>query len=199
MKPRESYYSVEELMDFGFAALGNDVRISRKCSLYGAENMRFGDHVRIDDFCILSGRIEIGSYVHVAAYCGLFGNAGIFLGDFSGLSSRVSIYSESEDYSGASLTNPTIPAEYRKITSRAVHIGRHALVGSGAVILPGVRLGEGVSVGALSLVTKTLDAWTIYSGIPARRLRARKQDVLALEAEFMADARFFPPATVQLN
>ena len=62
-----SFYTEEELKGLGFRHIGNGVCISRKASIYGAQNISLGDHVRIDDFCILSGRIEIGSYVHVAA------------------------------------------------------------------------------------------------------------------------------------
>lgn len=35
--------------------------------------MTIGSNVRIDDFCILSGRLEFGSYVHIAAYSALYG------------------------------------------------------------------------------------------------------------------------------
>ena len=57
-----SFYTEEELKGLGFRHIGNGVCISRKASIYGAQNISLGDHVRIDDFCILSGRIEIGSY-----------------------------------------------------------------------------------------------------------------------------------------
>ena len=56
-----SFYTEEELKGLGFRHIGNGVCISRKASIYGAQNISLGDHVRIDDFCILSGRIEIGS------------------------------------------------------------------------------------------------------------------------------------------
>ncbi|WP_348638403.1 hypothetical protein [Paraburkholderia sp. D15] len=45
---------------------------------------------------------------------------------------------------------------YQHVKVAPVHLGRHVIVGSGSVILPGCALGEGVSVGAMSLVTKTL-------------------------------------------
>ena len=75
----------------GFRHIGNGVCISRKASVHGAQNISLGDHVRIDDFCILSGRIEIGSDVHVpAAYTALYGGSdGIFIEDFANLSSRI--------------------------------------------------------------------------------------------------------------
>src|ERR1019366_2133792 len=95
-----SFYSEFELRDLGFAEVGEDIRISRKCSFYGSSHMRIGNNVRIDDFCILSGSITLGSHIHIAAYCGLYGEAGIAMDDLSTLSSRVSVYSVSDDYSG---------------------------------------------------------------------------------------------------
>ncbi len=69
--------------------------------------MAINDNVRIDDFCILSGHIEIGSYIHIAAYSALYGGqAGIFMDDFLNISSRVFVYSVSDDYSGETMTNP---------------------------------------------------------------------------------------------
>ncbi len=178
-----------ELEACGFAALGQDVRISDKASIYGAGRIRIGDHVRIDDFCVLSagvGGIEIGNYIHVAVYTSLIGAGRIVLEDFCNLSSRVSIYSSSDDYSGEFMTNPMVPAEYTGVTSAPVLIGRHVIIGSGSVVLPGVRLEEGVAVGALSLVTRDCAAFGIYGGQPAKRIKERKNDLLGLEASFFA-------------
>lgn len=178
-----------EIQSLGFASVGEDVRISEHARFYGTNRIRIGSHVRIDDFCVLSageGGIEIGNYVHIAVYCSLIGQGRIVLADFSGLSSRVSIYSSNDDYSGAALTNPTVPAEFTNVRHAPVHLGRHVIVGSGSIILPGVILEEGVAVGALSLVNKNCAAFGIYAGYPARRIKERKRDLLALEARLLA-------------
>lgn len=62
-----SFYSENELSSLGFKAVGHDVQISRKASFYGAGNMVIGNHVRIDDFCILSGNITLENFIHIAA------------------------------------------------------------------------------------------------------------------------------------
>jgi len=181
-----SFYSEEELQTIGFKKLGKNVRISRKTSIYGAEQIEIGDNVRIDDFCILSGRIKIGNYVHIASGCYLFaGEAGITLEDFSGLSSRVTIYAVTDDYSGEVLTNPTIPMEYRRVIEKPVLIMKHAIIGTGATILPGVTIGLGAAVGAMSLVTKDVLDWAIVAGIPAKFIKERKKDLLNLEKDFI--------------
>lgn len=179
-----SFLSIEELNQIGFKALGTDVLISRKASIYGASNISIGNHVRIDDFCIISGNITIGSYIHIAAGCYLFGgNSGIEMKDFSAISSRSAVYADTDDYSGMALSNPTVPDKYRKISGGKVVFEKHALVGSGSTILPNVVIGEGVSVGSMSLINKSLEPWGIYAGIPCRRIKERKKDILKLELE----------------
>lgn len=183
-----SFYSREELEKIGFKSLGENVLISDKTSIYSPEKISIGNNVRVDDYCILSavgGYINIGDYIHIAAYCGFFGGGGIEIKDFSGISSRVSIYSISDDYSGESLTNPMIPEKYKKLRYGKVIIKKHSIVGSGSTILPGVILQEGTAIGANSLVLKSTEEWGIYVGSPAIKLKDRKQDLLKLEEEFL--------------
>ncbi|WP_041082052.1 acyltransferase [Thermotoga profunda] len=185
---KTSFYTEEELKEIGFKSVGKNVLISRKASIYGAENIEIGDNVRIDDFGILSGRIKLGSFIHIAAGTFLFGgDAGIVMEDFSGLSSRVAVYTLNEDYGGEFLTNPTVPSKYRKVTHAPVLIKRHAIIGTGTTILPGVTIGEGASVGAMSLVTKDIPDWVIAVGIPAKPIKERKRNLLELEKELLRE------------
>lgn len=178
--------AVEKL---GFAAVGQNVQISDRASFYGTSRISFGDNVRIDDFCVLAagvGGIELCNYVHIAVGSSLVGAGKITLADFSGLSSRVSIYSSTDDYSGGTMTNPTVSSEYTGVTHADVYLEKHVIVGSGSVILPGITLEEGVAIGALSLVTKSCKAFGIYSGNPARWISERKRDLLELERQFLS-------------
>nr|MDQ3081389.1 acyltransferase [Gemmatimonadota bacterium] len=102
------------------------------------------------------------------------------------ISPRVSIYSSSDDYSGAAMTNPTVPRQFTGVTDASVFVGRHVIVGSGSVILPGVTLEDGVAIGALSLVQADCGAFGIYAGSPAKFIRERKRDLLKLEREFLS-------------
>lgn len=184
-----AFLTEDAVAALGLARVGRGVRISDRASIYRADRVSIADHARIDDFCILSagdGGIDIGSYVHVACYSSLIGREQIVLRDFAGLSGRVSVYSSSEDYSGESLTNPTVPEAYRKPIHGRVLLERHAIVGAGSVILPGVTLGLGVSVGALTLVARDLERFGVYLGVPARKIGTRKQDLLQLEAKLRA-------------
>jgi dTDP-4-amino-4,6-dideoxy-D-glucose acyltransferase len=184
-----SFYSRNELAQLGLRAYGDHVFISRYARLYSPEKISLGHDVRIDDFCILSagGDVSIGTYVHIAAYCAIYGGGGVVMDDFSGLSARTTVYSQSDDFSGESMTNPMVPREYRvRLVYKPVHIGKHALVGANSTLMPGVEIGEGVAIGAHSLVMKDCEPWGIYFGSPARRVRERSRTLLQLADEFLA-------------
>lgn len=177
-----SFYTPAEIAKIGLAQVGTNVLISRKASLYSPEKIKLGNNVRVDDFCILSGPIIMGNYVHISAYTGIFaGTQGVQIGDFSTISGRCSIYGKSDDYSGSSMTNPMVDSKYTKVWEAPVKIEKHVIVGSGSVILPGVILREGTAIGAMSLVRSTTQAWSVYAGTPARYLHPREQKPLEYE------------------
>jgi galactoside O-acetyltransferase len=185
-----SYLDSVQLQALGLAAFGENVRISTRASIYNPSAISLGDHVRIDDFCILSagrGGIDIGNRIHIAAYTSLIGAGRITMADFSNLSSRVSIYSSSDDFSGSTMTNPMVPDDYKRLLIGDVFIGRHVIIGCGSVVLPGVTLGEGVAIGALSLVKGDCAPFGVYAGAPARRRNERSRALLEVEARFLAD------------
>jgi acetyltransferase-like isoleucine patch superfamily enzyme len=181
-----AYLSRDILESMGFARLGRNVKISEKASIYEPEKMEIGDHSRIDDFCVVSGRITMGRNVHIAPMCLVAGGApGITLEDFSGLAYQAQVFAQSDDYSGATMTNPTVPSDYKSEIKQPIHLGRHCIVGAGAVIVPGVVVGEGTAIGALALLLDSAEPWSIYAGIPARRVKARRKDLLSLEQEYL--------------
>lgn len=181
-----SFYSVEELKSIGLKKHGKNVLISRKASIYSPDRIVIGDNVRIDDFCIVSGTVVLGNNIHLAAYSALYGGeAGIVVDDFANISSRVCIYAVSDDYSGFSMTNPTVPDKYKNVQNEPVHIGKHVIIGSGCTILPGVFLADGTAVGAMSLCKKSTMPWKIYAGIPAKAIKCRNKNILDLEKEYL--------------
>lgn len=183
-----NFYSEKELKEIGFKFYGKEVLISRKASIYGAENICIGNNVRIDDFCILSGNIKIIDYVHIAASVLLFGGeAGIVINDYVGISSRSAVYAESDDYTGIAMANPTIPDKYRNVYGGTVIFEKHTLIGSGCTVLPGVTIKEGTSVGSMSLINRSLESWGIYAGIPCRWIKERSKQILNFEKKFISN------------
>ena len=181
-----SFLSSEQLEKIGFKYIGKNVCISDKASIYNADKIEINDNSRIDDFCVISGKVVIGRNVHIAVHCNVAGGSeGIVIEDFAGLAYGCYIFSQSDDYSGRTLTNPTVPDQYKAEIKKAIHIGRHVIVGTKSIVLPGVKLAEGTSIWAMSMVTKSTEYWSIYFGIPARRIKARKRDLLELEKEYL--------------
>jgi galactoside O-acetyltransferase len=183
-----SFFDIDELKNMGFRQIGENVLLSRKTSVYGAEDITIGSNVRIDDFCILSGKIELGDYIHIAAGTYLYGgDEGIFMDDYSAISSHSSVYAASDNYLGEAMTNPMIPEKYRKVEAAKVRIGRHVIVGAGSIILPGANLEEGSSFGAMTLIKGTAKEWTVYTGIPMRECRARQRTPIELASRMLSE------------
>lgn len=182
-----SFLTTNELALVGFKSFGINVLVSRKASFYDVSNISLGNNVRIDDFCILSGQISLGNYIHISAFCALYGSKGIIMDDFSGLSARTTVFSASDDFSGDFLIGPIVKPEYTNVQGGAVEIGKFSQIGAHCVILPAIQIGEGVAVGAQSLVNRSLSPWGIYAGIPARFVKERSKGLLVFEQKVRSE------------
>ncbi len=171
-------------------SVGENVSVNRSVVFYSAKNIHVGSNVRIDCFCILSASsrgIVIGDHVHISAYAALFGSSGkIQVDSFCALSSRVSVFTANDDYRDGFMSNPTVAMEYRKVRSGDVVFKKHALIGCGSVIMPGVTLEVGASVGALSFVSKDVPEFAVVAGVPCRVIGERNRSLLDVEAAFLA-------------
>lgn len=173
-----SFYSEAELLALGFKSLGRHVKISRYARFYGAEMMDIGDYSRIDDFCILSGKIKLGAYVHVSAYVALYGNLGIEFEDHTGISARSTVYSAMDDFSGDYMIGPLCPVETTNVQGGKVLVKRYAQIGAHCLVFPNLTIGEGAAVGSCSMVKNSLKDWKIYWGIPAKVRKDRGKGML---------------------
>ena len=182
------YLSTEKLIALGLKSLGEKVMISDKASIHDPADIEIGDYSRIDDFCVISGKVTLGRNVTLTVFCNIAGGElGVTLQDFSSLGYGCQVFSQSDDYLGYSLTNPTVPDKYKKEKKAAVLIMRHSIVGACSVIFPGVTLEEGTAVGAMSLVTKSTEPWSVYYGIPAKRQRSRNRHLLEMEKAYLQE------------
>jgi len=182
-----AYLTREALVSIGFKSLGENVLISDKASLYDVEQISIGDRTRIDDFCVLAGRVTIGCNVHLTVFCNVAGgNEGVEIGDFATFAYGCHLIAQTDDYSGETMTNSTLPLEYRTEIARRVIVGRHSILGAGCIVLPGVEIAEGTSAGAGTVFTKSTEPWTMYVGTPAQVLRPRSRRALELERDYRA-------------
>lgn len=184
------YLSEKEILKIGFKSCGSNLKISDKAVFYRPERIELGNNIQIDDFCILANNIKMHNNIHIAAGTYLLSgpNSVIEMEDYTGVAFQSLILTNSDDYHGDFMTNPTIPIQYRKITEKSVVLRKHSLVGMGSKIMPGVEIKEGTSIGAMSLVVKTTKPWKIYFGIPARIIGNRNDNILNLEKELKSNA-----------
>ena len=186
-----SFLNDAEIRILGLKSYGCNVLVSRYARFYSPCNISIGNNVRIDDFCIVSGNVSIGNYVHISSHTVLTsGYAGIVIEDYANFSQRVNVFANSDDYSGESMTNPMVPAEFKNLVQEQVVICKHVIIGCGSVILPGVVIKEGCAVGALSLINHSTKEWMIYAGIPARIIKPRSRALLDMEIEFNKQTQY---------
>ncbi len=173
-----SFYSDDELASLGFKSVGKDCKISRFARFYGVGNISIGNNVRIDDFCIVSGKVTLGNNIHISAYVALYGSQGIVMEDYTGVSPHSTIYSAMDDFSGNCLVGPIHPEEFTNVQGGTVVVKRCVQIGCNSVVFPNVTIGEGSIVGAFTLVRHSLEPWGMYIGIPARKLKDRSDKML---------------------
>jgi galactoside O-acetyltransferase len=190
--PGQHNYSKDELRTM-LGSVGDNVNVHRSVQMFSPHLIHVGSNVRIDCFSILSAGqdgIHIGDHVHLAAGVYLFGSGGrIVLESFCNVSSRVVVYTASDDYTEGYLTNPTVPMKFRKVRQGDVILRRHAIVGTGSVLLPGVTLGLAASVGALTLVHKPVGDFAVVAGIPFKVVGQRHRRILQGEKELLEEER----------
>jgi acetyltransferase-like isoleucine patch superfamily enzyme len=176
------YYATEELLSFGFASVGENVRIAKNCTIVQPQNISIGDHSRIDGFCsiIATGPLAIGNRVHIHSYCQIGARGGVTLEDYSALASGCLVYSASDDPLGRYMIGGTLPDHCTNPKVAPVRFMRHSGAFSRSTILPGVTFEEGAMACAHSLVSRTVPEWTIVSGSPAVHRLNRSRRLLAL-------------------
>lgn len=174
------FLNKEQLKKLGFKYFGENVLISDKASIYSPHLITIGSNVRVDDFSILSGEIKLGSYIHIAAYSALYGKFGITMEDFTGLSPRCTLFSATDDFSGSSLISPMVPDAYTNVTGGQILIQSFSQIGAGSIIMPNLTIEQGVAVGAMSFVNSNLEAWHIFAGIPAKKIKGRNNNCITM-------------------
>jgi len=186
-------FSRDELLDLGLRSVGHNVQIHRSVLFFEPSRIEIGSNVRIDAFCLFTaggeGFVKIGDYNHISAGVYLFGGGGIELEDFVNLSARTTIHSTSDraDLKPV-LVGPTVPSELRNVESGCVTFRRHSATCSGCIILPGVEIGVGAIVGAMTLVKSDVAPFAIVAGSPLRQIGERDSEFLKLERRLEASA-----------
>ena len=146
--------------------------------IIGIENIRFGKYIIIDDFVLIYAKdpMDIGNHVHIASFVSISGGGSLSLGDFSGIASGCRIITGTDDFKNWGFGNPTVDNRFRNVKTAPISIGRFCIIGANSAILPGVTIGEGATVAAGSVVSKSLEPWGIYVG--NRRIAERNREAV---------------------
>lgn len=186
----------EQIREHGFAAVGQNVKIDEDVRFFGTDRISIGDHTRLDAGAELTagdgGGIFIGRHVHLSAGARISASgADVEISDFCGLAVGVYITSGTDDYVGGSLTNATVPLDFRGRTVGKVFLDKHVIIGANSVVLPGVTLGFGASVGALTVVRESLKRGAIVYGNPMQKFAFPRdtQSLSQLEEELIQRER----------
>lgn len=185
------YLSSAELYALGFASIGTGTLVHRTTVIPRCENLHVGDHVRIDPFCVLTAAsISIGDRVHIGAYSSIAGNAEVEIERLVSLSWGTRIFTSSEGGRDTGLYGPCVPKQFRSTKSAPVRICEMSGFGSGVIILPGVEVGTGSAIAAMSLVAESTRPWTRNGGFPAKYLGDRDRAPVLASRRLMAEAGY---------
>ena len=173
---------------------GKNAKIWPLAKIIYPENISIGMETVVDDFAFLyaAGKgIRIGDFCHITVQSILQSGGLLEMGDFSAIGPGGIILASTDDYEGNGFIGLQVFGEkYRNHQNRDVKIGRHVHIGCGSIILPGVTLGDGCSIGAGSLVTKDMPEWTICYGSPCHPVREKpREKQLQMERDFLDEYR----------
>lgn len=111
---------------------------------------------------IIGRDVEINDFVHISA------GEKVSIGDNVLIASKVFISDINHGrYNGFNQDSPILPPNDRELSTSPVFIRDNVWIGEGVCVMPGVTIGKGCIIGALSVVTKDIPDYTIAVGTPA--------------------------------
>jgi|TARA_Y100000294_G_scaffold128293_1_gene120009 galactoside O-acetyltransferase len=158
-----NYFSTNELKRIGFKKIGKNVQISKNVNFYNFHGS-IGSNCRIDDHSIFIGEINMGNYVHIAAYNLISASRHkkkISISSYTGIGPKCYISCVTENYVVDDTSNPTMSKKRRKSTIFAdINIGKNVLIGAGCSIIPRtnkkINIGNNVSIATNTIISKNV-------------------------------------------
>lgn len=171
-------YTNAELRQMNVLAEDDTVMIDRTVRFYGKGPFHIGKHTRIDAYTVITCGdipVEIGRHIHIAVGVYLQGTHGLKMGLATFIAAGSRIFTGSEDYVNSPLIGPTTPEWSKILRTGPVCFEDGSGLGANVVVLPGVTIGQGATVGALALVNRNIQPFTIAAGTPAKSIGSRPQ------------------------
>lgn len=151
--------------------VGRYVDIRKGLKVNSPKNIFIGNHVRIDRMSRLSsyegGRIEIEDDCYIGQFFSVMAGGDVVIKKNTLIASYVAIIGENHSM------NPEADIRYgnQPLIKQNVLIGDNCWIGEKVIILPGVEIGEWSIIGAGSIVCKSIPAYSIAAGNPARVIK----------------------------
>ncbi|MFO1022638.1 MAG: DapH/DapD/GlmU-related protein [Planctomycetales bacterium] len=168
------------------AVMGRDVEVGFTA---GCQARRAGQQITIGDHCSIwgtlicneGGNISIGSHTTIRYHTIVGSAVDISIGNYCIISNHVHIYDHN--------SHPTDPADrmrmletgfygdawdWKHSAKKPIVIEDNVWIGFGAVVLKGVRIGEGSIVAACAVVTRDIPSYSVAAGNPARVVKTLK-------------------------
>ncbi len=158
---------------------------------YRRKASRIGRDVVLDAGIHMSGRkVHIGDAVYLGPGCRLYGDGGIWIGEGTIFGPEVTVLSRMPRYEDPALL--PFEAEPRPMP---VRIGRGVWVGYGAVLCPGITVGEGAVIGMGAVVWEDVPSGAVAGGNPAKILRMRDPELIR---SLVREGRYFLRSRVRM-
>lgn len=149
--------------------IGKNVRIWHHC------HIRMSAKVHIEDDCVIKERTSIGGELSIGkgsiilAHTKIDGSGGVKIGRKTHIGRFNTIFSHSHDISQRDVLVLEAPEVHKR-----VNIGDDVMLFSHVAVMPGVQIGDGAVVGYGSVVTKDLEIYGIYAGVPIKKIGERE-------------------------
>jgi UDP-2-acetamido-3-amino-2,3-dideoxy-glucuronate N-acetyltransferase len=164
-----------------FSRIASDVRLGEGVEIHDFVNLygcSIGDGTRIGTFVEIQRNAVVGRRCKISSHS--FICEGVSIDDECFIGHHVVFVNDRYPAAVTPAGELQKAADWEVVETR---VGRRASIGSGAVILCGVTIGEGALVGAGSVVTKDVEPHTIVAGNPARKLRDLPVDATEAPAQ----------------
>lgn len=152
--------------------IGRNFHVARGVFLWAKKELTIGDDFYIGKYSIIETDCHIGNGVIIANHVGIVGRYDHNYQEIGTLVRNASSIRD-DDYNWKGLGQIT-------------EIGDDVWIGFGSIVMGGVKIANGTIIGAGSVVTHDTEPYSIYAGVPAKKIRDRFDSKEDLEAHLWA-------------